>query len=202
MKRTIFASVLMVLCWSAVANAQQPPGGGWRQSNRGVVSHPRYARVAAQPTPRDAGASHAVYWQRVEDDTDHPVEDDLTTIREYPANGTAREYTYNVPVTRREYQSLPDAQNVQRSSYSQPTYVSDAAITLPDTGATLVQSPASVASNCCCPPEGVPAQSYHTYPAFQPLGGDGAQVRPGLLGQPTLYVPGQPLRNAFRFLAL
>jgi hypothetical protein len=36
---------------------------------------------------------------------------------------------------------------------------------------------------------------------YAPAPACGPQIRRGLLGQPVVYVPGQPLRNALRFLA-
>lgn len=217
MQRTMLIAVLSLLCSSAVSRAQQPSGGGWRESSRPAAVDPRYARVAAQPTAREAGATHAVYWQRVEEETVDESAGSLTTVKEYPGEDayeeeTVRETTYSVPITRREYAPPQAGRTVSSvsvsstpvySGYVQPTAYSAIVTTpaAPAYGQTFVQSPAGTAANCCCPTGGA-VQSYNAYPVFQPFGGDGAQIRPGSLGQPTLYVPGQPLRNAFRFLAL
>jgi hypothetical protein len=193
MKRIILSAVLVLLCSSAVSRAQQPYG--WRESSRPGANNPRYARVASQPTARDTGATHAVYWQRVEEEPAYES-GDLTTVKEYPADDyRLREYTYSVPVTRREYVPVTASQPTYGASYGQPTYTPVSATYVePSYGTTFVQQPAG---SCTCPttaPDyGVPSYGVPSY---------GPQVRPGLFGQPSLYVPGQPVRNVFRFLSL
>lgn len=78
------------------------------------------------------------------------------------------------------------------------------------------QAPVQRCSSCChataspCAGHAVyqPAVTYQPaayQPAAygpQPAGCSPYYVRRGLLGQPTVYVPGQPIRNFFRFLSL
>ena len=73
-------------------------------------------------------------------------------------------------------------------------------------GGSLVQG----CSNCCyaaspCAGRAAcrPAIAYQPVAAYGPQpSGCRPYIRRGLLGQPTIYVPGQPLRNFFRFFSL
>lgn len=76
-------------------------------------------------------------------------------------------------------------------------------------GATTVYQPA-VAANPCCDPCATcnPCQTYVSTPvaAYQPVAAcptglcKQPTLRPGLWGQPSVHIEGQPIRNAFRWL--
>ncbi len=64
----------------------------------------------------------------------------------------------------------------------------------------LGSAPQAVSGAACCPPTGTAVSAYRPLVPVARNAGC-VEVGRGLLGQPKAYVPGQPVRNFFRYLA-